>query len=245
MPFVNISLARGKSQEYLEAVSVAVHEAMVAALGTKPDDNFQLITQHDQGEMVFNRTFRGSQWSDDWIVFAISEGTTGRQLAKRRFYEELVELLRAQAGVRPGDVFVMFSVTPISNFSFGDGVSGLDISAIEAFEADEKNPDRRRSYQSYEINCALRRLFSLVTAIKGRSARCCVTTSCSETLPRFPMAVNFTVARPSTSSLLGAFRAEPRCGSHSKSMSSRSSRPMATSSSSWPTMQCPSRPARP
>ena len=32
MPFVNISLARGKSGEYLEAVSRAVHNALVAEL---------------------------------------------------------------------------------------------------------------------------------------------------------------------------------------------------------------------
>ena len=32
MPFVNISLARGKPGEYLEAVSRAVHEALVAEL---------------------------------------------------------------------------------------------------------------------------------------------------------------------------------------------------------------------
>jgi phenylpyruvate tautomerase PptA (4-oxalocrotonate tautomerase family) len=39
MPFVNISLARGKSPEYLEAVSQAVHGALVAELNMKPDDH--------------------------------------------------------------------------------------------------------------------------------------------------------------------------------------------------------------
>jgi phenylpyruvate tautomerase PptA (4-oxalocrotonate tautomerase family) len=59
MPFVNISLARGKSGEYLEAVSRAVHDALVTELGMKPEDNFQLIHQHEPGELVFNRGFRG------------------------------------------------------------------------------------------------------------------------------------------------------------------------------------------
>ena len=77
MPFVNISLARGKSQEYLEGVSRAVHDALVAELGMKPDDDFQLINQHEPNEMVFNRTFRGSPRSDNWIVFAITEGVGG------------------------------------------------------------------------------------------------------------------------------------------------------------------------
>ena len=64
MPFVNISLARGKSGGYLEAVSRAVHEALVAELGMKPEDEFQLIHQHEPGEMVFNRNFRGGPRSD-------------------------------------------------------------------------------------------------------------------------------------------------------------------------------------
>jgi hypothetical protein len=39
MSFVNISLARGKPPEYLEAVSQAVHGALVAELNMKPGDH--------------------------------------------------------------------------------------------------------------------------------------------------------------------------------------------------------------
>lgn len=60
MPFVNISLARGKSGEYLEAVSRAVHDALVAELHMKPEDHFQLIHQHEAAELVFNRNFRAA-----------------------------------------------------------------------------------------------------------------------------------------------------------------------------------------
>jgi hypothetical protein len=77
MPFVDITLARGKSSEYLTAVSEAAHDALVAELGMKPEDHFQLIHQKDAGEMVFNRNFRGGPRSDDWIVFRITEASTG------------------------------------------------------------------------------------------------------------------------------------------------------------------------
>ena len=76
MPFVDISLARGKSAEYIEGVSRAVHQALVGELGVKPDDNFQIIHQYEPGEMVFNRTFRGGPRSDDWIVFQITDDPT-------------------------------------------------------------------------------------------------------------------------------------------------------------------------
>src|ERR1700761_6318351 len=56
MPFVNIALARGKPAEYLEAVSGAVHDALVAELHMKPEDECQLIHQPEPGEMVFKHT---------------------------------------------------------------------------------------------------------------------------------------------------------------------------------------------
>jgi hypothetical protein len=102
MPFVNISLARGKSGEYLEAVSRAVHDALVAELHMKPEHDFQLIRQHEAGEMVFNRNFRGGLRSDDWIVFTITDGLDRGERAKRRFYKTLVRLL----GEGPADYLV-------------------------------------------------------------------------------------------------------------------------------------------
>ena len=36
MPFVSISLARGKSRAYLDGLSSAVHEALVQELGMNP-----------------------------------------------------------------------------------------------------------------------------------------------------------------------------------------------------------------
>ncbi|HTZ22934.1 MAG TPA: tautomerase family protein [Streptosporangiaceae bacterium] len=132
MPFVNISLARGKPDEYLEAVSSAVHEALVQELGMNPNDRFQLIDQHEPGEMIFNRDFRGGPRSDDFIVFTITEGIDSGEEAKQRFYQTLVDLLAKDPGVRSEDVFVMVYLTPPANFSFASGVSAPETVAAEA-----------------------------------------------------------------------------------------------------------------
>jgi ketosteroid isomerase-like protein len=132
MPFVNISLARGKSADYLEAVSGAVHDALVAEFRMRPEDDFQLIHQHEKGEQVFYRNFRGGPRSDDWIVFTITDGLDRGERAKRRFYRTLIRLLGEAPGVQPADVFVMMTVTAPENFSFADGVAGTDIVAAEA-----------------------------------------------------------------------------------------------------------------
>jgi phenylpyruvate tautomerase PptA (4-oxalocrotonate tautomerase family) len=132
VPFVTISLARGKSREYLDGISSAVHEALVQELGMNPDDRFQLIDQYEPGEMIFNRDFRGGPRSDDFIVFTITEGIDSGEQAKQRFYKTLVDLLRKGPGVRGEDVFVMIYRTPPANFSFASGVSAPEIVAAEA-----------------------------------------------------------------------------------------------------------------
>ena len=131
MPFVNIALARGKSGEYLDGVSSAVHEALVQELGMNPDDRFQLIDQYEPSEMIFNRDFRGGPRSDDFIVFTITEGIDSGDEAKQRFYKTLVDLLQKDPGVRGEDVFVMVHRTPPANFSFAGGVSATEIVAAE------------------------------------------------------------------------------------------------------------------
>lgn len=132
MPFVNISLARGKSGRYLEAVSAAVHEALVQELEMNPEDRFQLIDQYEPGEMVFARDFRGGPRSADFVVFTITEGVDRGDQAKQRFYKTLVDLLRKDPGVRGEDVFVMFHLTPPGNFSFARGISGTELVTAEA-----------------------------------------------------------------------------------------------------------------
>jgi hypothetical protein len=135
MPFVTISLARGKSREYLEGVSSAVHEALVQELGMNPADRFQRIDQYEPGDMTFNRNFRGGPRSDDFIIFTITEGLDSGDEAKQRFYKTLVDLLQKNPGVRGEDVFVMIYRTPPGNFSFASGVSAPEIVAAERARA--------------------------------------------------------------------------------------------------------------
>ncbi|MEV8434746.1 tautomerase family protein [Streptomyces chartreusis] len=159
MPFVDISLARGKTPEYLQAVSRAVRDALVAELDMKPDDDFQLIHQHEPGEMVFHRTFRGGPRTGDWIVIRITDGLEHGTRAKRRFYRTLARLLHENPGVRPEDVFVMMSFTSPENFSFDGGIIGTDVAAAEALDAAGKAPEVRAAYTTAELTYALTELF--------------------------------------------------------------------------------------
>ena len=123
-----------------------------------PEDDFQLIRQHEAGEMVFNRNFRGGPRSDDWIVFTITDGLDRGERAKRRFYKTLVRLLEEGPGVRPADVFVMMTVTPPENFSFAEGVTGTDVAAAEALDIAAKAPGSREAYSKAEMAYAITEL---------------------------------------------------------------------------------------
>lgn len=160
MPFVDISLVRGKSPEHRRAVSRAVHDALVTELTMKPDDDFQLIHEFEPSTMVFPRDFRGGPRSQDWTVIRITDGLERGPQAKRRFYTTLVRLLRADPGIDPADVFVMMTLTAPENFSFADGVIGTDVVAIEGLDAAAQNPSSRESYTKDEIAYAITQLFA-------------------------------------------------------------------------------------
>ncbi|MCL2395991.1 MAG: tautomerase family protein [Acidimicrobiaceae bacterium] len=159
MPFVDITLAQGKPSEYVEAVSQAVHHALVAELGMKPDDYFQVIHQHHLSELKFNRNFRGGPRSDDWIVFTITDGLERGEPAKREFYKTLVRLLAEDPGIRPADVFVMMTVTPPENFSFADGVIVTDVATAEPLASAAETPGTRGAYTRAEMAAAITELF--------------------------------------------------------------------------------------
>jgi ketosteroid isomerase-like protein len=159
MPFVNIDLLRGKSPEYLEAVSDAVHEALVEGLGMLPGDRFQVLTQHEPGELSFSRQFRGGPRSDDFIVFTITDGLERGEKKKNAFYQALVRNLAENPGVRSADVFVMMHLSPPANFSFADGVPGTETAAREALDRAATVPGVRDAYTMMEMVDAVTQLF--------------------------------------------------------------------------------------
>ena len=61
MPLVEIDLLEGRSQADLDAISDAVHEAMVAVLDVPQRDRFQIITERHPRSLVMVENER-----EDW-----------------------------------------------------------------------------------------------------------------------------------------------------------------------------------
>jgi phenylpyruvate tautomerase PptA (4-oxalocrotonate tautomerase family) len=122
MPFTRISLLRGKSPEYLKALSDNFHRAMIETFDVPPDDRFQSIYQFDAGELIFDPTYLGGPRSNNYVFFEITIGKPRTAGMKQGFCRRLVQLLAEAPGIRPEDVMIVITATPPENISFSNGV---------------------------------------------------------------------------------------------------------------------------
>ncbi|WP_017903918.1 tautomerase family protein [Pseudomonas asplenii] len=121
MPFARISLHRGKSPEYLERLSQSLHEALVESFEVPATDRFQVIEQHEVGELIFDRHYLGGPRSQDYVLIAITAGRPRETAVKQAFYRTLVARLQAALGLDPEDVMVVITTTAADEWSFAGG----------------------------------------------------------------------------------------------------------------------------
>jgi len=123
MPLVRISLLKGKPASYRRKVGDAVHQALVDTIDVPAKDRFQLITEHDPEDFVYDREYLGIARSRDLVIIQATI-SAGRSLQlKRRLYLAIVERLGAAVQLRPEDVFVNLVEVAKENWSFGNGAA--------------------------------------------------------------------------------------------------------------------------
>ncbi|HEU0230197.1 MAG TPA: tautomerase family protein [Burkholderiaceae bacterium] len=125
MPFARISLARGKSREYLRALSDELHAALVESFEVPADDKFQVIHQHDPEDMIFDPHYMGVDRSPDLVYITLTTGKPRSTETKKRFYQTLVRRLAARPGIRSDDVMVVISTSQRDEWSFGGGLAQM------------------------------------------------------------------------------------------------------------------------
>lgn len=84
MPFVRISLRRGKSPDYLMALADNIQRALVETFDVPENDRFQAIHQHDENELIFDRSYLAGPRSDDFVYISITIGRPRTGEMKRR-----------------------------------------------------------------------------------------------------------------------------------------------------------------
>ncbi len=84
MLLVEIDLLRGRSEEELDAISDAVHEAMVAVLDVPQRDRFQIITERSPGYLRFDPNYLDIDRDEGFLLIRITLASAGRPMPSRR-----------------------------------------------------------------------------------------------------------------------------------------------------------------
>ena len=123
MPLVRISLVKGKPEAYRRKVGDAIHRALVETIGVPPLDRFQLLTEHEPGDLVYDSNYLGIARSSDLVVIQITL-SAGRTLEQKRgLYRRIAANLAASVGLRPEDAWTNLIEVAKENWSFGNGVA--------------------------------------------------------------------------------------------------------------------------
>jgi phenylpyruvate tautomerase PptA (4-oxalocrotonate tautomerase family) len=120
MPLVRIDLRKGKDAAYRQQVGRIVYNAMVG-VGVPAKDRFQVVSEHDADNFLFDSDYLGIHRTDDLVIIQITwnEGRTVEQ--KKQLYKAIAEGLAKSPGIRAEDVFINLVEVKKENWSFGNG----------------------------------------------------------------------------------------------------------------------------
>ena len=122
MPLVRISLVKGQPAALRRSIGDAVHRALVETIDVPARDRFQLLTEHEPGDLVYDSEYLGIARSDNIVIIQITL-SAGRSLEKKRkLYRRIAHNL-GELGVRREDVWINLVEVAKENWSFGNGVA--------------------------------------------------------------------------------------------------------------------------
>lgn len=150
MPVVEIFMRRGRPPEVIADITAAVHEALVEAYEVHGDDRFQIVSQHEPHELVFDPHFAGGPRTDDFLLVRVTAGKPRSVETKRKLYVLMVRNLATCAAIEPADVFIIVDNVEMTDLSVSGGrpfdvvLKGI---AAEQDVSSETQPELRESHQ--------------------------------------------------------------------------------------------------
>ncbi|MDR1568524.1 MAG: tautomerase family protein [Streptococcaceae bacterium] len=133
MPLIKIDLVRGKSDEEIEQILNSIHQAVLIAFNVPKGDRYQIVTQHDENEMILLDTGLGfTRDTKNQIVITVISRKRKTE-AKTIFYKLISKLLYNDCQIEPKNILISFVENSDADWSFGFGeaqfITGkLDIS---------------------------------------------------------------------------------------------------------------------
>ncbi len=123
MPLVRINLPQSTSPADVEAVSGAVHRAMVETFNVPEADRFQTIHRHSAQDLVCTPEFLGVQHSAH-VVFVQITCSRGRSVEmKKALYAKIASGISLASTFSAADVIINLVETGREDWSFGLGIA--------------------------------------------------------------------------------------------------------------------------
>ena len=122
MPLVRISLVKGKTPAYRRKLGDAIHNALVDTIDVPLADRFQLLTEHEPGDLVYDAGYLGIARTNDIAIVQITI-SAGRSLEKKRALFRRIADNLAVLGLRREDAWINLIEVAKENWSFGNGVA--------------------------------------------------------------------------------------------------------------------------
>ena len=123
MPLVRIALMKGPHQGYGRKVGEIVHRAMVDTINVPHKDHFQIITEHDADNLVYDPDYLGIRRSDGAVFIQITLNEGRSVDMKEMLYTTIAERLHEELAIRREDVLINLIEVKKENWSFGNGVA--------------------------------------------------------------------------------------------------------------------------
>ena len=122
MPLVRISLVKGQPADLRRSIGDAVHRALVESFDVPQRDRFQVLAEHEPGDLVYDSEYLGIARTDNIVIIQVTV-SAGRSLEKkRRLYRRIADNL-ASLGVRREDAWINLVEVAKENWSFGNGIA--------------------------------------------------------------------------------------------------------------------------
>lgn len=120
MPLVRIDLTGRRSDEEVDAISRAVHDAIVAAYAIPERDYFHIVTEHPPGRIIAQDAGLGFERSGSVVMIQIFTQRGRDRAAKQALYDGVAASL-GRVGVAGEDVFLGYVENGPEDWSFGFG----------------------------------------------------------------------------------------------------------------------------
>lgn len=127
MPYVQISLLKGRSKESIRNISNSIHQALVEEFKIPEFDKFQVINELEDGNIIFPLEYLGIPHSSKIIYIHITAKSGRTVEMKKKLYAKIASYICGVEDIAKDDIFIVISENSEENWSFGKGEAQLVI----------------------------------------------------------------------------------------------------------------------